>query len=416
MNNSMDYFQKKIMPRILKISENKFLVAIRNGVAVTMPLTIIGSLFLILGNLPFKGWQDFLGEFGIKLGVPVTFTFGLLGLVACGGVAYYLAESYSIDKINAVVLSLSAFLMLQATEDWSIDVSKMGSGGLFLGIVTAIIVVLIIHFFIKHQMIITMPDGVPNAVSKSFASLIPGAVIITGAWVVRVLLEIDVNHVIQQLFAPLAAGLNTLPGMLLYVFILLLLWCAGVHGSNVMGSMGDPIFLALFAANSEAFSKGEPIPHIFAGSFYIVFLCYGGTGSTMGLIINMWRSKVPSYRSLARMALPSAIFCINEPIIFGFPIVMNPVMMIPFILTPLILTTLTYFLAVNQLIGRIVVNTPWTTPPIINHYLATAGNGGAVIWGIVSLFISVVIYYPFFKISEKKELERVAAQKVADIQ
>ncbi|MDE1549676.1 PTS sugar transporter subunit IIC [Jeotgalibaca caeni] len=403
------------MPGILKVSENKFVVAVRNGIAVTMPLTVVGSLFLIFANLPFEGWSNFLGEFGIKLGVPINFTFGILGLVACAGVAYYLAESYKLDQINSVVLSLSAFLMLQATEDWSVDVSKMGSTGLFLGILTGIASVLIINFFVKHNIIIKMPDGVPEAVSKSFTSLIPGAVIITTAWMIRVMLEIDVNQLIQQLFSPLAVGLNTLPGMLLYVFVLLLLWCAGIHGSNVMGSMGDPIFLALFAANSEAFAKGDPIPNIFAGGFYIVFLCYGSIGSTLGLIINMWNSKVPSYRSLARMALPSAIFCINEPIIFGFPIVMNPIMMIPFILTPLVLTILTYFLTVQNIIGRIVVNTPWTTPPIINHYLSTGGNIGAVIWGIVSIFISVAIYYPFFKISEKQELESGAAVVSASV-
>lgn len=405
----MEFFQQKIMPSIVRVSENRFLVAIRNGIAVTLPLTVVGSLFLVIANLPFSGWSEFLGGFGVKLGVPINFTFGILGLIVCAGVAYYLSESYGLDSINSVVLSLSAFLMLQATEDWSVDVSKLGSTGLFLGITTGIVAVLIINFFVKHNIIIKMPEGVPEAVSKSFASLIPGAVIIVIAWLVRVLLEIDLNAIVQSAFSPLAVGLNTLPGMLLYVFVLLLLWCAGIHGSNVMGSMGDPIFLALFAANSEAFAKGEPIPNIFAAGFYIVFLCYGGTGSTLGLIINMWNSKVQSYRSLARMALPSAIFCINEPVIFGFPIVMNPIMMIPFIITPMVLTVGTYFLTVGGLVGKIVVNTPWTTPPIINHYLATGGSIGAVIWGIVSLLISIAIYYPFFKIAEKRELEREAA-------
>lgn len=191
------------------------------------------------------------------------------------------------------------------------------------------------RFFLKHRLVIRMPAEVPPAVAKSFSVLLPGAAIITGAWVIRVLLEFNVNQFVQAIFSPLAVGLNTLPGMLLYTFLILLLWCLGIHGSNVMGSIGDPIFLALLAANTEAYTAGEPLPNIFAGGFYIMFLCYGGTGSTLGLIINMLVSKKKAYRSLGKMALPSAIFCINEPIIFGFPIVMNPIMMIPFILTPL---------------------------------------------------------------------------------
>ncbi|MHC5228927.1 PTS sugar transporter subunit IIC [Enterococcus sp. LJL99] len=404
MDKFIAIFQEKIMPSVLKVSENRFLVAIRNGVAVTMPLTIVGSAFLIVANLPFEGWSDFLGDFGIKLGVPINFTFGILGLVGCAGIAYYLSETYKVDPINSVVLAMVAFLMLQASEDWSINIATMGASGLFTGIVTAIFTVLIIHFFVSRNLIIRMPDGVPPAVAKSFASLVPGAVIISLAWIIRVLLEFDVNSFVQWLFSPLATGLNTLPGMLLYIFMILLLWCAGIHGSNVMGSIGDPVFLALFAANTEAFSRGEALPNIFVGGFYITFLCYGGTGSTLGLVINMMLSKSKSYKSLGKMALPSAIFCINEPIIFGFPIVMNPIMMIPFILTPLILCTGTYVLMATNLIGRIAFNPPWTTPPFINAYLATGGNIPAVIWSVVSLALSGAIYYPFFKICEKQEL------------
>ena len=409
MNKFINVFEERFMPTILKVSENRFLVAVRNGVAVTMPLTIIGSAFLIIANLPFQGWTEYLGELGIKLGVPINFTFGILGIVGCAGIAYYLSESYKVDAINSVVLAIAAFLLLQASDDWSINIATMGASGLFTGIVTAIFTVLIIHFFTKKNLIIRMPDGVPPAVSKSFASLLPGAAIIGVAWIIRVLLEFNVNDFVQWIFSPLATGLNTLPGMLLYTFMILLLWCAGIHGSNVMGSIGDPIFLALFAANTEAFTSGQPIPNIFAGGFYITFLCYGGTGSTLGLVINMLFSKSQSYKSLGRMALPSAIFCINEPILFGFPIVMNPIMMIPFIITPLLLCISSYVLMATNIIGRIAFNPPWTTPPLISNYLATGGNIPAVIWGLLSIVISVAIYYPFFKICERQELNKETA-------
>ncbi len=244
MNRLIEGFQENFAPRLVRISENRFLVAVRNGVAVTMPLTIIGSLFLILANLPFPGWTEFVGEFGVKLGAASNFTFGILGLAACIGIAYYLAASYEIDRIGSVVLAVCAFLLLQAGEEWTIDPASLGASGLFTGIVTAIATVVIHRFFLKHRLVIRMPAEVPPAVAKSFSVLLPGAAIITGAWVIRVLLEFNVNQFVQAIFSPLAVGLNTLPGMLLYTFLILLLWCLGIHGSNVMGSIGDPIFLA----------------------------------------------------------------------------------------------------------------------------------------------------------------------------
>lgn len=133
-------------------------------------------------------------------------------------------------------------------------------------------------------------------------------------------------------------------------------------------------------------------------------MCIGGTGSTLGLVIAMLRSKSKVYKSLGKMALPSGIFGINEPVIFGFPIVMNPLMMIPFVLTPMILGTLTYILMYFNIIGRVVFTVPWTIPPIIGPYLATNGNIPAAIWSACTIVISYLIYLPFFKQAEKIQL------------
>ena len=161
MNRLIEGFQENFAPKLVRISENRFLVAVRNGVAVTMPLTIIGSLFLILANLPFPGWTEFVGEFGVKLGAASNFTFGILGLAACIGIAYYLAASYEIDRIGSVVLAVCAFLLLQAGEEWTIDPASLGASGLFTGIVTAIATVVIHRFFLKHRLVIRMPAEVP---------------------------------------------------------------------------------------------------------------------------------------------------------------------------------------------------------------------------------------------------------------
>lgn len=404
MGKFMDLFQEKMMPTITKIGENPTLLAIRNGVALTMPLTIIGSIFLIIANLPIPDWDKTLGSFGPLLSMPVGFTFGILGLVGCAGITYYLAEHYKLDRINAIVIALVAFLMAQANDDWSFNVQALGASGLFTAIIISIISIQVINFFIKRKLVIKMPDGVPPAVAQSFASLIPAGIMILFIWLVRVVFQFNINEFITLIFTPLATGLNTLPGMLLYVFIILLLWCCGIHGSNIMGTIGDPIFLTMLAKNSEAFSNGDPLPYVFAGGFYITYLCLGGTGSTLGLVINMLFSKSKAYKSLGKMSLPSAIFCINEPVVFGFPIVMNPIMMIPYIITPLVLCIGSYVLITSNIISTIVVSPPWTTPPLANAYLATGGNIPAVVWSLVSIVISVLIYYPFFKVCEKNQL------------
>lgn len=249
-----------------------------------------------------------------------------------------------------------------------------------------------------------MPDGVPPSVSQSFSSLIPAGVIIATIWVIRVLIGIDVNEVIQFIFKPLVFGLSTLPGLMVYTLLVCFLWSCGIHGDNVLSGIASPIFLGYLAANTLAFQNGEPIPYEIADGFWILFMCLGGTGSTLGLVLAMLRSKSKMYKSLGKMAFPSAIFCINEPVIFGFPIVMNPVMMIPFVVTPMVLGSTTYFLMKVGLVGKIVFQVPWTIPPIIGPYLATNGSVGAAIWSACTIVIAYLIYLPFFKIAEKKQV------------
>ncbi len=133
-------------------------------------------------------------------------------------------------------------------------------------------------------------------------------------------------------------------------------------------------------------------------------MCLGGTGSTLGLVLAMLRSRSKMYQSLGKMGLPSAIFCINEPVIFGFPIVMAPIMMNPFVATPMILGTATFLLMKIGLVGKIVFQVPWTIPPIIGPYLATNGSVGAAIWSACTIVIAYLIYLPFFKMAEKKQV------------
>lgn len=409
------FIENKLIPILIRIGDNKILVAVRNGITMTLPFTITGSIFLILANLPVPGWAEFLGPFADKLSAPVSVTFGAIGIISAIGISYNLAKQYKIDAISSSAVTLVVFLLAQLDATYKLNVDNLGAAGLFSAIILSIGTVLILQFFIKKNWVIKLPEGVPPAVSQSFASLIPGAVSIALIWFIRIILNFDINAFFTWLLSPLVMGLGTLPGMLILIFLISILWCCGIHGDNVLAGITSPIFLKLIAENTQAYLNHQPIPNITADGFYIIFMCIGGTGATLGLVLSMLRSKSKLYKSVGKLALPSAVFCINEPVIFGFPIVFNPIMMIPFTITPMILCTLTYGLMYFNIIGRPVLQVPWTMPPIFAAYFATGGNIPAVIWSICTIAISVLVFLPFFKMAEKKQIEKENSERTEKI-
>lgn len=410
MDAFMNFFENVIVPPLAKLGELKHLRAIRNGLAVTIPFIIIGSLFLIISNLPISGWDKIIGGYADKLAVPVNVSFGMLAVLASLGIGYNLSKEVGVDPISGALLSLVAFFVTQVTDKYALDTSNFGSSGLFTAIIVSIIAVESMKFFIKKNIVIRLPEGVPPAVANSFISLLPGAAVIVLLWFIRVVLGFDITAFLKMVFSPLVFALNTLPGILVYMLMVCLLWVVGIHGDNIMSAVGAPIFLQYITENSQAFLNHQPIPYITAQGFIDFFVNIGGTGATLALVILMIGSKSKVYNSLGKLALPSGIFEINEPVTFGFPIVLNPIMMIPYIVTPLILTTVTYLLMYFHIIGRPVILVPWTMPPIISHFLVTGGDWRAAVWGLISIIISALVYFPFFKVAERRQLEE---EKVA---
>jgi cellobiose PTS system EIIC component len=246
---------------------------------------------------------------------------------------------------------------------------------------------------------------VPRVVYDSFASLSPLFFLVVVFWIIRFVLGFDINHTVQIAFKPLVFALNTLPGILVYALLVTLLWSVGINGDNAVDAIVAPIFLQFLAANVEATTTGQPLPYITANGFFTAFVNVGGTGATIALALLMLNSKEPGFRKVSRISMPTQIFQINEPIFFGFPIVLNPVFMIPYILNALILTACTYLLMHWNIISKPFVNVPWTTPPIIGHYLVTGGDWRAAIWGVVSILLAMAVYFPFAKAAERQRLK-----------
>lgn len=406
MNKILNFVETKLAPPLNKMASQHHLSAVKNGMIVTVPLTIIGSIFLLIPNIPIAAIKNFFEPYANMITTVNTVTIGSVGLVGAASVAYYFALEYTDIKIDPLItafVSVVAFLLATLTDEFTIDTGLFGTRGLFTGILVALLTGTITHFFQKKNLVIRFPDTVPPLVSKSFMSPIPAFVVLTLVWIIRVVLGINVNQVLMDCFSPFIFALNTLPGFLVFMFIRSMLWSVGIHGGAVL-AVADPFFLTMFGENVAAFAAGTLPPYITASGF-TMFVFLGGGGATLPLVLMMIRSKEKGFSTLGKLCLPASLFEINEPVVFGVPLVMNPYMMIPYTLSTLTLSAGTYLLMLFNIIGRPVANIPWTIPPLFSHYLVTGGNIPAVIWGIAELFIAGAIYYPFFKAMEKQRLE-----------
>jgi PTS system cellobiose-specific IIC component len=375
-----------------------------------VPLTIVGGLFMIVAFLPIAGWESRIAPYLPVLQAPVTATFGVLALVACFVIASDLAVRLGQDALASGTTALVVFLLIQIDPaSQTLRMDGLGSKGLFAAILVGLVSARVLKFFSDRQLVIRMPASVPDIVSQSFVSLTPLCFLVALFWIVRHVLHIDVNGLVQAAFTPLVFALNTLPGILVYALLVTLLWSIGINGDNAVDAVVAPIFLQYLAANVEAMTAGAPLPYVTAYGFFTTFVNVGGTGATLALALLLWRSREPGYRKIARMSLPTQVFQINEPIFFGLPIVMNPVFMIPYVLNALLLTTGTYLLMHWGILHKPFVNVPWTTPPVIGHYLVTGGDWIAAAWGVASIAFAMAIYFPFARAAERQRLNPDAA-------
>jgi PTS system cellobiose-specific IIC component len=397
------------------LTDNHYLSAVRAGMVAVVPLTIVGGLFTILSHLPFASWDALVAPHRELLEVPVAATFGLLGVVASLSIAYDLGKRLGQEAIVSASMTLVVFLLLQIDKaTMSLQMSGLGSQGLFTAIIAALIVVRVQKLFADWNVVIRMPASVPPVVYQSFLSLTPLTFLILLFWTIRFVLGIDIDALIRGAFTPLVFALNTLPGILVYACLVTMLWSVGINGDNAVDAIVAPIFLQYLAANVAALNAGQPLPYVTANGFFTTFVNVGGTGATIALALILWRSKEPSFRQIGRLSLPTQVFQINEPIFFGLPIVLNPVFMVPYVLNALMLTTGTFLLMHWGIIRKPFVNVPWTTPPIIGHYLVTGGDWKAAVWGAVSIALAMMVYYPFAKAAERQR-RRIEIETTASV-
>lgn len=426
--------EKILMPIATKLGNNVVLRSLRDGFLIITPLIIVTSFFLLIGNFPIPGWSEFwtgiLGSHWSEWFSSVSNSvFSFTGLLGCFGISYAYAKNRGLQAVNASAVAIISFLILTPTTLTvgkktvsAVETLYLGPNGIFLGIFIALISVELYRFALKRHWTIRMPEGVPPAVSQSFDALLPSALVIFAFFLVRILFSLTsfdtvYNFIYTMLQAPLKNVGNSLPSVLLYNFLASLLWCFGINGPTITNSVWSPIFFVLTQDNLQAFQKHLELPHIFTQPFIDIFTTYGGGGSTLSLLIVMLViCKSNRVRQLGKLAIIPGIFGINEPIIFGLPVVLNPIIAIPFIIIP----------TLNTLISGLVMTwgwvphtngvlLPWTTPPIISRWLSTGSWTGSVLQ-LFEIILGIIIYYPFIKMLDNQYLkEEKAASAELDI-
>ena len=428
----LDKLESIFMPLAEKIGKNKYLISIRDGFLLTTPLLIIGSFFLLIANFPINNWTEFWARFfgenwTAYMAKPTSATFDIMAILAVVGIAYSFSRELNVDKLSGAAVAVVSWFILMPYKvtDGSVTLNGIpldwvGSKGIFIGIITAFLSVHIYAWVIKKGWIIKMPKGVPPAVTQSFAALVPSAVVLGVFFLVNSLIAITpydnaFNFIFKFLQQPLLVLGNTLGAVLVAMGFQHFFWFFGINGGSIVGSIMQPILTPLSMENLSAFQAGTALPNVINQQFYDLFTTFGGAGSTLSMLIAMiivCRSQ--RIKNLSKISVVPALFGINEPVIFGLPIVLNPTILIPFLLTPLINILISYFTMVSGLVPFTSgVSIPWTTPVIISGFLTTGWKGALL--QLILVILGVFIYMPFVKMMDKQyKNEELQASESSD--
>jgi PTS system cellobiose-specific IIC component len=377
------------------LSKQPHLNAVRDGVVGSLPLILLGSVFLLLGQPPWPALSRVLPPSSTLLAGYAACA-GLVSLYACAATALSLARRREVDAVASVTTALAVFLIAQRPVNKMLPLATLGAAGLFPAFASAIFAVEILYIFRKRQWGIRLGGGAPDVVVRSFAALLPTVSCVGLVWFVVHVLGIDLAGGIAALFRPLLVGGNSLAAVLLVVLIDSGLWLVGVHGLSVLAAV-KPLWLAALAENMAAASAGQHPPNVFTQEFFVWFTWQGGSGSTLAMALLLFCTKSKQLRLVGKASVLPAIFNINEPLLFGAPVVMNGKLAPPFVIAPAVLVTLTWCAMHFGLVRPPYIEVVWTLPAPAGAYLSTGGDPRAVVLQMVNLAVAILIWWPFVR-------------------
>ena len=427
-----EFIEQKIAPPLLRISQIRYLEALQRTFVTLMPYMILGATSTLILNL-----AGLFGESGLNLpGVAaaisavvepcrpwllqiVFVSINLLALITTALNGYFLGDYYShkdkdVSAIASAMVSMIAFLCfidfgnLSANFDWPSYI--LGSPSLFGGILISIFAVELYRFLIGKKITIKMPEAVPPMIAAAFTSMIPVSVVVVICCIVgRGIANFDFLAALNAACAYLVVGGSGPVAQGIGFLLDRILWFVGLHGSNIVSSVMQPIWTTMITDNVNAFAANQPIPYMFTEQWINFYVrC-----SVFPIALLCCMSKVKRFKVLGKLSLPGTIFNIAEPVMYGLPVVLNPLLFVPWVLGFGLLYVLNAILGVLGITPPMVSMVVWTMPAPLASFIGSGFKPLALVITLVNMLLIFLMFLPFFKVMEKQELEAEKANEAA---
>ena len=420
---------EKGKPFFEKISRNKYLRAIRDGFIAGMPVILFSSIFILIAYVPNAWGFHWSKEIESFLMTPYSYSMGILAFFVGGTTAKALTDSVNrdlpatnqINFLSTMLASMVGFLLMAAepAKEGGFLTAFMGTKGLLTAFIAAFVTVNVYKVCVKNNVTIRMPDEVPPNISQVFKDLIPFTVSVVLLYglelIVKGSLGVTVAESIGTLLAPLFSAADGYVGITIIFGAFAFFWFIGIHGPSIV----EPAIAAITYANAEVnlnlLQQGMHADKILTSGTQMFIVTMGGTGATLVVpFMFMWLCKSKRNRAIGRASVVPTFFGVNEPILFGAPLVLNPIFFIPFIFAPIANVWIFKFFIETLGMNSFTTNLPWTTPAPLGQILGTNFQVLSFILAALLIVVDVAIYYPFLKVYDEQILEEERSGKAND--
>ena len=428
MNKLIELIEKG-KPFFEKISRNKYLRAIRDGFIAGMPVILFSSIFILIAYVPNAWGFHWSKDIETFLMTPYSYSMGILAFFVGGTTAKALTDSMNrdlpatnqINFISTMLASMVGFLLMAAepAKDGGFLTAFMGTKGLLTAFIAAFVTVNVYKVCVKNNVTIRMPDEVPPNISQVFKDLIPFTLSVVLLYalelVVKASLHVTVAESIGTLLAPLFSAADGYVGITIIFGAFAFFWFIGIHGPSIV----EPAIAAITYANAEVnlnlLQQGMHADKILTSGTQMFIVTMGGTGATLVVpFMFMWLCKSKRNRAIGRASVVPTFFGVNEPILFGAPLVLNPIFFIPFIFAPIANVWIFKFFIETLGMNSFTANLPWTTPGPLGIVLGTNFQFLSFALAALLIVVDIVIYYPFLKVYDEQILEEERSGKTND--
>ena len=421
--------EKIVGPIATKVGENKFIIALTEGFMLTMPITLGVALIAVLTNFPIPAWVSFLQNAGLyDVGNQIiTLTLSLLAVYVVGAIGYRYTVNEGEHGMTGALLSLASFIALMPVENLTkadgspitaIATEKMGSQGILVAILIGLFIPWLYVKLTRKKLVLKLPESVPPNVSQSMAPTFVAMIIFSLIFFIKYVTGLtpygNVFTMITTIVAEPISAFGATPIALIVVFTLMnLFWFFGVHPNTIL-MVYMPILMMAGISNQEAFLAGKELP-FYAFAIVGSAVQIGGAGNTLGLCIATLFGKSEKYKAMRKLVIPANIFNINEPIIFGFPLMLNPLYFVPMVLSPLVSGLFAmFYMNLLDINVNPTVSMPWVTPGFVTTFF-TGGFSLALLW-FLCLLIHFVMYLPFFLMDDRRAIQEEREQTQTQVQ